>query len=148
GYAHNNFNAYSRNTDPENCTDHILQKISLPTGGCMIFDFESNTYSYIGDEEVTDFSESPDNYENQELPIDLIIPDGDDSHHFGYVAPANGSSIQFDIYADLPGGWLVVSKEGTNEEITFTCLGDGYQHKDSYITQEVWLEKNTRYTFT
>lgn len=148
GYAHNNFNAYNRNTDPVNCTDHILQKISLPTGGCIIFDFESNTYSYIGDEEVIDFSESPDNYDNQELPINLIIPIGDDSHHFGYVAPLNGSSVQFDILADVPGGWLTVTNDSTNEELTFTCVGQGFLGEESYITQEVQLEANARYTFT
>ncbi len=41
----------------------VLEKLSLPTGGCVIFDFGSNTYSHIGDEAITDFSTNPDNWE-------------------------------------------------------------------------------------
>ena len=43
-------------------TTDVLQKISLPTGGCMVFDFESNTYSYVGDQALTDFYDNPYNW--------------------------------------------------------------------------------------
>lgn len=40
----------------------VLEKLSLPTGGCLQFDFGSNKYSYIGNQEITDFSKNPDNW--------------------------------------------------------------------------------------
>lgn len=51
-----------RNTTPGFCTQGILQKMTIPTGGCVVFDFEANQYSYIGDTEVTDFNGNPDNW--------------------------------------------------------------------------------------
>ena len=33
-------------TTPEYCTMDVLQKIEYPTGGCSVFDFESNTFSF------------------------------------------------------------------------------------------------------
>lgn len=32
--------------DPINCTRGVLEKMILPTGGCVIYEYESNTYSY------------------------------------------------------------------------------------------------------
>ena len=39
----------------------VLQKISYPTGGATLFEFGANTYSYIGNEVITDFSKNPEN---------------------------------------------------------------------------------------
>ncbi len=47
---------------PTFSTSDVLQKIKYPTGGCAIFNFEANTYSFIGDEVVTDFDKNQDNY--------------------------------------------------------------------------------------
>ncbi|MCX8532086.1 hypothetical protein [Chryseobacterium luquanense] len=49
---------YQRNTNPAYSTTDILQKITYPTGGATIFDFESNQYSYIANNLITDFSEN------------------------------------------------------------------------------------------
>jgi YD repeat-containing protein len=49
----------------------ILQKMTLPTGGCIIYDFEPNTYSYIGDEPVTNFDENPDNWIMHDVDANL-----------------------------------------------------------------------------
>ncbi|WP_185965584.1 hypothetical protein [Flavobacterium zepuense] len=53
-----------KETSPSFCTTDVLQKIGLPTGGCVIFNFESNTYSYIGDEQLTNFDDNPYNWTN------------------------------------------------------------------------------------
>jgi YD repeat-containing protein len=51
-----------RNASPKFSTTDILQKIKYPTGGCTVFNYEANQYSYIGDQEVTNFDENPDSY--------------------------------------------------------------------------------------
>ena len=53
---------FYRETTPDFVTTDVLQKIKLPTGGCQIFNFESNTYSYIGSESLTNFDENPKNW--------------------------------------------------------------------------------------
>ncbi len=42
-------------TNPQYVTYGSLQKMSLPSGGCIIFNFESNKFKYIGKEELTKF---------------------------------------------------------------------------------------------
>ena len=39
-----------------------LQKMTLPTGGSIIYGWESNTYSYVGDTALTDFADNPLNW--------------------------------------------------------------------------------------
>jgi len=48
-------------TDPEVCTTDVLEKITYPTGGSVVFNFQSNTYSYMGNADVPDFSENRQN---------------------------------------------------------------------------------------
>lgn len=55
-------NLSSREPHPLACKTDILQKMSLPTGGAVVFGFESNSYSYIGADEVIDFTENLDNW--------------------------------------------------------------------------------------
>lgn len=76
---------FSNEPSPSFSTTDVLQKIKYPTGGCTIFDFEANKYSFIGDEEITNFDENPNAfvYANTEtkyfanslyqtLPVNLI----------------------------------------------------------------------------
>lgn len=51
--------SFMREPSPLVSTLDLLQKIKYPTGGSSVFAFESNQYSFIGDKEVTDFSENP-----------------------------------------------------------------------------------------
>ncbi|MFL9835849.1 hypothetical protein [Chryseobacterium terrae] len=57
----------------------VLLGIKYPTGGSALFNFESNTYSFIGDQEITDFSA---NHEN------LIK-----THNLSYDFTSNGSVL-------------------------------------------------------
>lgn len=50
-----------KNTSPEFSTTNLLEKISYPTGGYVKFDFESNTYSYIGNNEILNYFEGEHN---------------------------------------------------------------------------------------
>lgn len=38
----------NRNTDANLISTYVLEKMSLPTGGCIIYNYEPHTYSYIG----------------------------------------------------------------------------------------------------
>ncbi|WP_315055696.1 hypothetical protein [Chryseobacterium indoltheticum] len=51
----------SRNPSPDCMKYNILESIKLPTGGIQKYDFESNTYSFIGSEQA-DIYENPDNW--------------------------------------------------------------------------------------
>lgn len=42
-----------RSVDPEKCTTGVLTEIHYPTGGVKKFHFESNTFSYIGNQQAT-----------------------------------------------------------------------------------------------
>jgi YD repeat-containing protein len=52
-----------RNANPDFTTHETLQKMTLPTGGSTIFDFEANKYSYIGGTALTNFDANPDNWD-------------------------------------------------------------------------------------
>lgn len=64
-------------TDPENCNAGVLESMTLPTGGMVVYNFESNTYSHVGGEPVGDFYENPYNWKYyEEDTIVLELPAG------------------------------------------------------------------------
>jgi YD repeat-containing protein len=68
-------------TDPKMVTRFSLQKMTLPTGGCVIYDFESNTYNnYVFNDDTTmmDMVTGDDqyftrNYDTSYIPENNII---------------------------------------------------------------------------
>lgn len=56
-----------RRTDPIFCTTDVLTKMTLPTGGCIMFDFEANRYSSIGNTAITNFDDNADNWTENEI---------------------------------------------------------------------------------
>ena len=59
---YNYMNYFYREVNPEVCSTEILQKMTLPTGGSIVFDYEPNTYSYIGDELIDNFDSNMHNW--------------------------------------------------------------------------------------
>jgi YD repeat-containing protein len=55
--------AFSNEPTPSFSTTDLIQKIKYPTGGCTIFDFEANRYSFIGDVALSNFEENPEMYQ-------------------------------------------------------------------------------------
>lgn len=53
---------FSNEPSPNFSTTDVLQKMQYPTGGSVIFDFEANQYSYIGNQELTNFDDNKDNF--------------------------------------------------------------------------------------
>ncbi|MES2863288.1 MAG: hypothetical protein V4666_04160 [Bacteroidota bacterium] len=54
--------AFSNEPTPTFSSTDVLQKIKYPTGGCVIFDFEANRYSYTGNVAITNFEENANNF--------------------------------------------------------------------------------------
>jgi len=50
-----------KEVDKDLVSSFILEKMVLPTGGCVVFNYESNTYSFQGNEQLNNFD---DNYYN------------------------------------------------------------------------------------
>lgn len=73
-----NWNNTSFFTDKEYCKIGVLEKLTLPTGGSILYDFESNDYSYICNMPVTNddfYRLNPDNsIPNQTNDFDLNYP--------------------------------------------------------------------------
>jgi YD repeat-containing protein len=57
-----NTDGFYRKTSPSFCTSDVLQKMTLPTGGCVLYDYEANTYSYIGNQPLANFDDNDDNW--------------------------------------------------------------------------------------
>jgi len=51
-----------KEVNPQFCSTDVLQKMELPIGGCIVFDYESNSYTYEGDTLVTNFDENLNNW--------------------------------------------------------------------------------------
>lgn len=71
-----------RDTDKNYCKVDVLQKIVYPTGGCAVFDFESNTYSYIGDQPINSFDDNPDNFTYEYIDLNFQTVGGLDEENF------------------------------------------------------------------
>lgn len=68
GYLKNNdefTTGLNREVDKDLVSMFALEKMVLPTKGCVIIDYESNTYSYIKDSQLTNFDENPYNWDPQ-----------------------------------------------------------------------------------
>lgn len=81
GYPNNN-DIYKPVSNASNATG-ILQKITFPTGGSALFDFGSNTYSYIGNEALTDFSQNPENSNYRSVQETIVA--GPSTGHQGEI---------------------------------------------------------------
>ncbi|WDO13614.1 DUF6443 domain-containing protein [Flavobacterium sp. WW92] len=105
-----------RETSPAYCTYDILQKMSLPTGGSLLFDFESNEYSYIGDTPVTDFSGNPLNWTAQSAQKVLTVIDVKQA----FFTIATAQQVIFDTYVTTPdpiSDWRFRLFNASNQEV-------------------------------
>lgn len=105
-----------RETSPTYCTYDILQKMALPTGGCILFDFESNEYSFIGDTPVTDFSGNPLNWTAQSVQKVLTVRNVKQS----FFTIATAQKVVFTTYVTTPdpiSDWRFRLFNAANQEI-------------------------------
>jgi hypothetical protein len=135
-------------TTPQFSTNDLLEKIKYPTGGCSIFDFESNQYSYIGNQQIENFDENPDNFEFNQT-VYLTFSGINSLHPLNFSSLENqkvifkpdiilndDSTLNTEIYTlvkEINGQWVTV---GTN----VNCVSGQADCEIEYV-----LEKNVHY---
>lgn len=62
GFFNNELIDNNKTVNPNYTSVGVLQKMSLPTGGSVVFDFGSNSYSHVGNEPLNNFDENTENY--------------------------------------------------------------------------------------
>jgi YD repeat-containing protein len=62
-----NVSGRSKEVDIYNVDAFALEKMKLSTGGVVVIDYEPNTYSFIGDEEIQNFDENTYNWTEEYL---------------------------------------------------------------------------------
>ncbi|UPT71585.1 MAG: hypothetical protein M0D53_04265 [Flavobacterium sp. JAD_PAG50586_2] len=83
---------HQRDADILHCTKDVLQQIIYPTGGSAIFEFESNNYSYIGDDDSYYMDWSENNFDAN--PYNWTISDELDNFTLDDNNPPNNFSFQ------------------------------------------------------
>lgn len=131
-----------REPDDYWCTAQVLQKMTLPTGGSVVFDFGPNTYSYIGSEEVTDFS-----IDNQlfEFPIQVPV-DGEIG-----IYPSPGP-IESDVFfmpeSPVEGGQFYLYSDADRTLFPIDALGDRGMNDGTGASDVFTLLPNIKYYLT
>lgn len=90
-------------TSPGYSDIDILRKIKYPEDGCVVFDFESNTYSYVGDSPVEDFDENIQNWQSagQETKH-FVVQTTTPANYYAPIALNFSTQTQYvDIYPHL-----------------------------------------------
>jgi|APLak6261698768_1056241.scaffolds.fasta_scaffold03447_1 YD repeat-containing protein len=83
----------SLDVTPNFCTSDILQKVKLPTGGCQIFEYEPNDYSYIVTNPITNFDENNDNWEIQSNYLQFSMASINGNEQFQSLGYSNEERI-------------------------------------------------------
>lgn len=128
--------------EPDNywCSAQVLEKITQPTGGSIVFDFGPNTYSYVGSEEVTDFS-IDDNYRE---PLVIQVPENGEIGFYPTIVIPTPSWHSTD--SPYVGGRVSIrTDDGEVKNEPFDVLGD-YGMNDGTGTSEFFtLQPNKKY---
>lgn len=119
-----------REVDPVFCTTETLQKMTLPTGGCILYHFEPNTYSAVGNNMLTDFSDNPANWNYQ---VAGIVYDNTDVPTDNNILALSGSKRDFFEIAE-------------DQDVTFTYDFTNNSGTNTYHMQIHRLNTNSTYT--
>jgi YD repeat-containing protein len=84
-------NRFNRETSSV-CTLDLLQKMTLPSGGCVLYKFEPHTYSYIGSTALVNFDENPDNWTSTDGELNFS-----NSPYAGPTADASPKLMPFSL---------------------------------------------------
>lgn len=105
--------AYSsdRETDKDNVMMFVLNKMKLSTGGTVIFDYESNTFSAIGNEILDDFSSNIYNWTNSNTQTSISSINTTNSL-LNVSNPVNKLTLYFDPVIGLDEWYYRIFKDG------------------------------------
>lgn len=158
-----NFDPINTFTDPVRITGGVLEKMTLPTGGCIIYNYESNTYSYTyGIQNDMVFNPLTNTYSlNQNYYTDLQHPENHHNFYKNVIANLNEEFIittptevyfKFDsdkTCKDYGGGQLVCSyADFTLQNITNPAnnksFGQNYKNEENNcLGQKITLYPGT-----
>lgn len=130
---------------PSVSTLDLLQKIKYPTASSSILAFESNQYSFIGDKEVTDFSQNP---LNQQFVGSTILYFNNNTlqylpvHHKDRKVKFRPSIVQPEDQSTWSRNFSLYKIEN-GQNIPVTSLYCTSQNSNCCI--DLILEKNTQY---
>jgi hypothetical protein len=125
---------YPKEPHPNACKTEVLQKMTLPTGGAVVFGFEANTYSYIGADAVTDFSDN----------FDYWLYDDDYKYFSSNGGPTNYQNLKVSTQNQLMK-WTATFI-GSNATVSLhKIVNGGYAPVPSVIGTEIVLEAGIQY---
>jgi len=141
GYLRNG--GQSKDPHPTYGKSGILQKITLPTKGCIVFDFEANTYSHVGSQEVQGFDDIPENWEPPTYSTIYINSIGSNGFCTDYLLPVSTKKRKFKFSHTIsPQTTNYTFQLGLFENNNFS-LGVEYNP----VTNEYTLDPNKQYVF-
>ena len=133
-----------------------LEKMVLPTGGCIVFEYESNTYSYQGNQILTDFDGNFYNWNYHEANKNLI---GRTSSTEQFFTIDVAQHVFFQTSTSVPvSNWFfslykatgdplnpLISAGGINDQSTFDVNGYSYLYLEpgTYYVQFTTPEQQT-----
>ncbi|MBT2561700.1 hypothetical protein J7E50_12720 [Pedobacter sp. ISL-68] len=132
--------AGGREPDELECTANILEKMILPTGGSIVFNYGPNTYSFIGSEPVTDFSiDNP-----YEEPLVVQVP-GEGEVGIFPAPPTMPTEVFFVTTSPVPGGKFYVRADNTQAMHSIDALGDNGLNDGTGVSDSFTMEANVKY---
>ncbi len=78
---------------PSFCTTQVLQKMVLPTGGCEVFYYEPNDFSYIGNEPITDFDDNINNWDIETGYQNLVLHSSNGHEQYQSIGYMNQNTV-------------------------------------------------------
>lgn len=134
--------ADKRTTVPNFCDTNVLQKIKYPTGGSAIFDYESNQFSFIGNQPIPNIPENISyNYKNSRS---LNFTPTNNSYNFPVstinrkvtfyptIVDSQAQNVALNLSKYIGGMWVPVGNISCNAIDPVCCIN-------------IILEKNTTY---
>lgn len=125
------------------CSAQVLEKITQPTGGSIVFDFGPNTYSYEGATEITDFSVDNDYWE----PFVIQVPENGGIGFYPEIVIPEDSFHSTD--SPMVGGRVAIStNDGEVNNESFDVLGDNAMNDGGGTSEIFTLQPNKKYYLT
>lgn len=130
----------NREPDEMACTTNVLEKMTLPTGGSIVFHYGPNTYSFIGADPVTDFSiDNP-----YVLPLTPQIPEEGEVGIFP-SAPTMPTDVFFVPKSPVVGGQFYIREDGDYIRRSINTLGNTGVNDGTGASEIHTLKPNVKY---